>query len=368
MLYRSMVGVLPGRKVNSLRLLLLIVLGISFLPAQPIFVVEFRETVGRMVRLHVPDAQAAARLRRLQPIQKVPASLIEEAQEWGAGPLTLRELRSLVEKHAGKPSSNEVLPTVQGRQGRFEIEDGEPAVILESIRLYAEEYARSIPNFLCYRNTSFMKDNTGLGRWKQHLLLKERLVHLEDGDHHEIVAVDGEEVDGKVMLFHGGITVTGEFGNIIKRIFEEKTQARFYWIDEFEEAGERRVDIAFTVAQQHSSMEMSSGRKSVKTGYRGELTASASTGQIYRIRLAQNVPPKDFPIRGASWDIHYAPVQVDQQELLLPVRATTEAYQSSGFMRNEATYTDFQKYAAESSIQFGDLPDAADEPPFSPNN
>lgn len=344
----------PGK---GLRLLCGLLLAAVLAPTQPILFRDLREAVGRMVRLNVPDAQIAARLRRVQPIQQVPAGLAEEAAIWGAGPLTQRELRTLAEKSVSKAPSGEILGSVQGRPGQFPIEEGEPSVILEAIRLYAAEYSQSIPNFLCFRNTQFMKDKTGLGRWEPHLHLRERMVHQEDGDHHEIVAVDGKEVDGQVMIFHGGITVSGEFGNIIRRIFEEKTKTRFYWIGDYEEEGERRVAIAFEVDQQNSSMEMSSGRKSVKTGYRGELVAAPDTGQIFRIRLAQHNPPKDFPIRGASWDIRYAPVKVEAQELLLPVKAITEAYQSAGFMRNEATYTDYQKYAAESSIQFDVLPD-----------
>lgn len=358
-----MLRFISGRENSWMRPVLMLLVGVLLAPAQSMSLAELRETVGRMVRLNVPDAQLAARLRRLQPTEQVTPSFVDEAENWGAGPLTLRELQTLAEKSSGKPPSPHVLPSLQGRQGQFVITDGEPAVILEAIRLYADDYSRSIPNFLCFRNTSFLKDKTGLGRWDKHLMLKERLVHLEDGDHHDIVAVDGEEVDGKVMIFHGGITVTGEFGNIIKRIFEEKTQAVFYWIGDFPEDGERRVAIAFEVEQANSSMEMSSGRKKVKTGYRGELIASADTGQIYRIRLAQKDPPRDFPIRGASWDIHYAPVKVEEHELLLPVRAITEAYQSGGFMRNEATYTDYQKYSAESNIQFGEfLSDSDSEP------
>lgn len=323
-------------------------------PAQSMSVVELREVVGRMVRLHVADAQVAARLRRIQPTEKVSPSLVAEAEQWGAGSLTLRELQNLARKSSSKPETRTLLTSVQGRRGEFEIQGGEAAVVLEAVRMYGEDYSRSIPNFLCYRNTSFLKDNSGLGRWKKHLMLRERLVHLEDGDHHEVVAVDGEEVDGQVMIFHGGLTVSGEFGNVIRRLFQEKTRTRFFWIGEDSGDGEPRVAIAFEVSDENTSMELSSGRDKVKSGYRGELSVSPDTGQIFRVRIGLNETPNGFPIRGASWDIRYASVKVEDQELLLPVSAITEAYQSGAFMRNEATYTDYQKYAAESSIQFGD--------------
>ena len=340
-------------QVFLLRLSLLMLVTILTASAQQLSLSDLREAVSRMVLLNADDAEVAARLRRMQPREKIPSTLRAEAEEWGSGPLTLREVDNLIRKSESKPSSQEVLPTLPGRRGQFEIVDGEPAVILESIRLYAADYSESIPNFLCFRNTTFLQSKNGIDRWKRNLHYRERLVHLEDGDHHQIVEVDGKRIDDDTIVLLGGITVSGEFGNILRRIFEEKTHTRFYWIGEESNDGERAVAIAFTVAKEHSSMELSYGGEKQKEGYRGDLIASAETGQIRRIRLAMNALPRDFPIRGAAWDIRYAPVKVDERELLLPVAATTEAYQWGIFLKNEATYTDYQKYSAESSISFG---------------
>lgn len=351
--------VMRMKRSIPLRLWFLLICAIGAVSAQQLSLPILRDALARMVLLNVDDAQVAARLRRMQPRERVPESLRQEAEEWGAGPLTLREVDSLIRESDSKPPSRQVFLSPPGRRGQFEIVDGEPAVILESIRLYAEDYSESIPNFLCFRNTSFFQSRNGIDRWKQNLHFRERLVHLEDGDHHQIVEVDGEKVDEDTIVLHGGITVSGEFGNILRRIFESKTQTRFYWIGEEQSlgegpsGGERLVAIAFSVEKEHSSMELSYGGKKEKEGYRGDLIASGETGQIVRIRLAMNPLPKGFPIRGAAWDIRYAPVKVDEQELLLPVSATTEAYQRGVFLKNEATYTDYQKYSAESSISFG---------------
>jgi hypothetical protein len=360
------------RNVQSglVRMLLLALVLPVLAPAQALSLPELREAVGRMVRLHVPDAQVAARLRRIRPTEQVPPNFAAEVEGWGAGSLTIRELEGLAQRTANLPPSRTVLTSVQGRHGQFEIRDGEPAVILEAVRMYAEEYSQSIPNFLCYRSTSFLADKTGLGNWNKRLMLKERLLHLEDGDHHEIVEVDGETVGRDVRVFHGGITVSGEFGNIIRRIFSEKTKARFFWIGEEPNSVPGAVDeplvaIAFEVDQENTSMTLSSGRREVKSGYRGELTVTKFSGQIVRVRLALDESEGKFPIRSASWDIQYAPTLVEGiegPELLLPVRAITEAYQRDGFMRNEATYTEYQKYTAESNIQFGgSFEDLSDE-------
>jgi hypothetical protein len=343
------------------RMLLLVLVLPLLLTAQSLSLPELREVVGRMVRLHAPDAQVAARLRRVKPVDQVPTQFAAEAESWGAGSLTVRELEAMAQRTAGLPLSRVVLASVQGRRGEFLIQDGEAAVILEAARIYAEEYSRSIPNFLCYRSTSFLKDKSGMGNWKKSLMLKERLLHLEEGDHHEIVEVDGETVDGSVRVFHGGITVSGEFGNILRRLFSEKTEARFYWIGDEPGGDEPRAAIAFEVDQENTSMTLSSGRREVKNGYRGELTVSKQTGQIHRVRLALDESEPRFPIRSASWDIRYAPTVVEDIEVLLPVSAITEAYQSGGFVRNEATYSDYQKYTAESNIQFGGTLDDVSE-------
>src|SRR5690606_27414377 len=113
--------------------------------------------------------------------------------------------------------------------------------------------------------------------------------------------------------------------------------------------------LGFVVRQENSSMRISSGdEEEVVVGYAGEAYASRSTGQIFRIRLTMDELPRGYSIRGATWDIRYGPVKVEEQELLLPVSAAVEAYQEGHFVRNEATYTEYQKYTADSNIRFGE--------------
>jgi hypothetical protein len=343
---------------------------------------ELRTMVERSVHLRVPDAQTAARLRKIQPTELVPADAAELAATWDAGPLTQQELRRLAERSTGKaaPVSGDSGSGDSGSRdsargdsasgdwgngglgsgsslkrhprGMRPIQDGEQAVVLELIRLYAQEYSASIPNFLCYRNTRFFKEQTPFGRWKLDTELKERLSHTGEEDDHEIVAVDGKEVQGKVLVLHGGLTVSGEFGNVMRRVFEAETETTFTWMAG--KPGAEEVVLGFVVSEEKSSMRISSGDEEVIVGYAGEVHASPATGQIYRIRLTMDPLPKGHPIRGATWDIFYGPVKVEEQELLLPVRASVEAFQQGRFVRNEATYTDYQKYTADSSIRFGE--------------
>lgn len=314
---------------------------------------ELRALVERSVHLRASDAQTAARLRKVQPAEAVPADAAERAASWDAGPLTQQELRRLAERSAGKPAPGQAASLRKSPRGMQPIRGGEHAVVLELVRMYAQEYAASIPNFLCYRNTRFLEERTPLGRWKLDTELKERLSHAGDEDKHEIVAIDGEEVDGDTLFFSAGLTVSGEFGNVMRRVFEPETETTFTWMAG-DPGAEEAVVLGFEVSEEKSSMRISAGDEEATVGYVGEVYASPSTGQIFRVRLTMNELPKGHPIRGATWDIHYGPVKVEEQELLLPVRAAVEAHQQGRFVRNEATYTDYQKYTAASSIQFGE--------------
>lgn len=315
---------------------------------------ELRAVIERAVHLRVPDARVAARLRKIQPAEAVPVSSAERAATWDAGPLTQRELRRLAEQSAGRPGSPSPVELRPNPRGMPPATNGEAAVMVELIRLYAQEYTESIPNFLCFRNTRFLKESSPLGRWKLDAELKERLSHEGDEDEHEIVAVDGEQSKGKVVFFHGGLTVSGEFGNVMRRIFDPETETVFTRMDSGSEAPDR-VILGFVVRQDRSSMRISSGsEEEMVMGYAGEVHASRSTGQVFRIRLTMDELPKGYPIRGATWDIRYGPVKVEERELLLPVSATVEAYQEGRFVRTEATYTDYQRYSSDSSIRFGE--------------
>lgn len=347
----------------ALLFVVLLVVPAKHADAQTVEAADVQDAVALMLRLNVPEQQVAARLRRMKTRQPVPTELRDEIAAWGASPLVQQEMHRLIERSRGKGRTEGSVPTreltrIDGyvRRSGEPILDGERAVILETVRLYAEDYSDSIPNFLCVRNTDFYVSNTGVDNWKRRLQLRERLVHLEDGDHQEVTAVDGKEVQEgqRVFASAGGITVSGEFGNILRRIFEEKTQTHFYWLGEEPGAGERRVVIGFSVEKERSSMRLTVAEEEITSGYEGQLVASGETGKIYRVQLAMHESPEGYPIRGAAWDIRYAPVTVEDKEMLLPTTATTEAYQAGGvFLRNEATYTDYQKYAAESNIEFG---------------
>ncbi len=345
---------LPGRAFGACFLLLLASPLAPPISAQEMHWEELRGVIERAVHLRVPDARVAARLRKIQPAEAVPVSSAERAATWDAGPLTQREIRRLTEQSAGRPGPRSPVELRANPRGMPPVTGGEASVMVELIRLYAQEYTESIPNFLCFRNTRFLRESTPLGRWKLDTELKERLSHEGDEDEHEIVAVDGEQIKGKAMFFHGGLTVSGEFGNVMRRIFEPETETVFTRMDSDSENSERAV-LGFVVRQDRSSMRISSGdEEEMVMGYAGEVHASRSTGQIYRIRLTMDELPKGYPIRGATWDIRYGPVKVEEQELLLPVSATVEAYQEGRFVRTEATYTDYQKYSSDSSIRFGE--------------
>lgn len=325
------------------------------LSAQTMGWAELRSVVERAVHLRMPDAKVAARLRKLQCTEAVPPSSAERAASWDAGPLTQRELRRLAERSASRPSPAAPTQLCPNPRGMPPATNGEVAVVVELVRLYAEEYTESIPNFLCIRNTRFLKDSSPLGRWKLDTELKEKLSHIGDDDEHEILAIDGDDVDGDVLFFSGGLTVSGEFGNVMRRIFDSETETVFTSMGNDPGGDPDRVILGFLVRQENSSMRISSdGEEEVVVGYAGEAYASRSTGQIFRIRLTMDELPKAYPIRGATWDIRYGPVKVEEQELLLPVSAAVEAYQQGRFARNEATYTDYQKYTADSNIRFGE--------------
>ncbi|MCZ2156125.1 MAG: hypothetical protein LC114_19865 [Bryobacterales bacterium] len=331
----------------------LLIAGLMTLPiaAQKLEWNDLRAAVERMVHLRVPDAAAAARLRKIQSLNAIPASTVETAAEWDAGPLTQRELRRLTEQSASQPDHG-ALPELRHHPRRMpSAANGEAGVIVELVRLYAQDYSESIPNFLCFRNTRFMKDNTPFGRWKLMTELREKLSHTGEDDEHEIVAIDGVRVRDATIIFNGGLTVSGEFGNVMRRIFDPDTQTTFTWMGQGENAD--RIVLGIQVRQEHSTMRISSGDgEEVVMGYSGEVHASRSTGQIFRIRLTMDELPKGHAIRGATWDIHYGPVKVEERELLLPAFAAVEAYQHGRFVRNEATYTDYQKYSADSNIRY----------------
>ena len=119
-----------------------------------------------------------------------------------------------------------------------------------------------------------------------------------------------------------GASSSGEFGSILKEMFDPETQTDFAWERWATLRGKRMYVFSFRVSQANSDYSIyhqPSGR-TVVAGYHGLIYADRNSNQIMRLRMDADALPADFPIQRVSLDLNYDFTLIADKEFVLPLK------------------------------------------------
>ena len=155
----------------------------------------------------------------------------------GIGPKTLNALRSAA-RPVARPwsAAKPVAAAAEGRTAaRPQCE--EQAAIIDEVREYALNYSKSLPNFLSTQVVRRYQAGAPGSRyaarysepsWQQVDLLTLRLSYFEQKEEYKLIMHNNSPTTQDYKSV-GGATSTGEFGSLLREIFEPRTHARFEW-------------------------------------------------------------------------------------------------------------------------------------------
>jgi hypothetical protein len=310
------------------------------------------------IRLQHPDKQVARFLENVKLTESLDERTIEDLQGEGAGPRTLEALRSLAETarklpkpeaKAPKPAPSAIPPPSTEEQAR----------VLREVRENALNYTRRLPDFICTQVTRRYVDPAGLELWQMVDVLTARLSYFEQKEDYKLVLVNNRVTDQGFDSV-GGATSTGEFGSLLRELFERRTQARFQWERWATMRGKRAHVFSYRVAQPNSQWHISYERRlDIIAGYAGLVYVERDTNMVLRITLdAQDLPPS-FPVQQASTTLDYDYSAVGEQQYLLPLKAVVRMRSDKVLTRNDVEFRMYRKFSAEAVVTF----DADDTPP-----
>ncbi|MEK7407433.1 MAG: hypothetical protein AAB225_20340, partial [Acidobacteriota bacterium] len=260
--------------------------------------------VRSSVELKHPDNQVAGYLRKVQLSERLDDRTIEDLDLLGAGPKTLEALRELGEAsknlpEAAKPAPKPApapLPPPSAAEQRQIIEEG---------RKYALNYVRSLPDFICTQVTRRYEDPTGLEFWGQQDVITARLTYFERREDYKVVLINNRPTDISYDAL-GGASSTGEFGSMLREVFEPETQARFRWERWATLRGRRAHVFSYQVAQPQSKWRISYQKTlDIIPAYQGLVYVDRDSRAVVRLTLdAVGIPPS-FPIQQAGTVLDY---------------------------------------------------------------
>jgi len=156
----------------------------------------------------------------------------------------------------------------------------------------------------------------------------------------------------------GGAKSFGDFGSLMRGIFEPASQTRFAF--DHRSRLRERVVMAFNyhVDQANSRYEVryEDGRRIVPA-YSGQVLVDEETHQVLRVTLKAEGIPSDFPVKSAETRLDYDYQELSGLRFLLPLQAMVQMSGEDYLTKNDEQFRIYAKYSADSSITFdSDVP------------
>jgi hypothetical protein len=329
---------------------------------QTMTVARLTEWLRNPATIQEGDAALARFLSHVKLADRLDGQAIENLRsQVPLGPKTMDALRKLRDQSKALPKA---APAPADPAPRPAPSAEEQAAILDEVRQYALDYSRKLPNFVCLemerRFLAQPPDERGPvsePQWRQVDSITKRVSYFEQKEDEKVIE-HNHVYSTESMKSLGGTQSWGDFGSMMRQVFEPSTAARFEWAGWFRLGGELVMGFDFSVPLERSKYRLEVDDRSIVTAYRGRVNVDPKTHVILRVKVeAVNIPP-DFPLRSASDALYYETQTISGLPFLLPAQVDVRMGAANYLSRNVKEFQAYRKYSADSSITFDDVPPA----------
>jgi hypothetical protein len=308
------------------------------------------------------DGEVAKYLAKVRLTERLDDRIIEDLQGSGIGPKTLQALEALRDRTkdlmAAKPIAPQAPPAPIPPPS-----SEEQAAIIADVREYALNYSKNLPDFICTQvtrryaapmpGTRWGGSSMSEPRWQAEDVLQIRLSYFQQKEKYQVVLANNAIVN-KDYEQMGGSKSFGEFGSMLREIFEPSTEARFEWDHWGTLRGKRVMAFAYHVSQSRSQYRLvvEDAKLSIIAAYRGLVEVDPDTHVVMRVStIAENIPP-DFPIRKAEDVLDYDYQEISGNTFLLPLKSQVLMSGGDALTRLDEEFRLYRKYSAEAEIKY----------------
>lgn len=315
--------------------------------------------VKSSVQLREDDRKLAETIKKIHLSNQLDAHTVETLQTLGAGRLTVAALKGLMADSSILPAPPAPAPKVTAAPMAAP-DAAQRKEILAAVTENALNYSDSLPNFICLQVTQRYVDRSGGDHFVATDKIAERLSYFEHKEDYKVISVNDTPVTNRKHEQLGGATSSGEFGTMLREIFDPASQTEFQW----ERWGKLRDHImhvySFRVQLENSQYRITAEdvKRTVTVGYHGLIYADRDSRSVMRITMEADDIPADFPIRSASETLDYDSIAISGVKFILPLKVEMQMRDGKSAMKNQAAFRLYNKFGADTSITF-DAPDAA---------
>ena len=331
-------------------------------------VAQLQQFIHTSARNKYPDKQVVVYLKKYKLTEQLTdhdlMAMISEA----AGPQTADALKQMqhdsrnLSLPAGAATDGVAVPAGAAKPAEAVKPVPRPAPplqdqerIIEEAREVALSYTKKLPDFICLQYTRRMVDRNGSGYFQQYSTLAERLSYFEQKEDYKLISENGNPAaTQKPRESLGGAISSGEFGSMLREIFEPETAAEFH----FERWGNWHGHICYVynyhVERSNSrwTIDWEHGAQTYRPAYSGLIYIERDAPVVIKVTLVSEGIPSSFPIQEAQSSLEYEYQEISGQQFLLPVRSEMTMRDSKAISKNEVEFRNYRKYSAETLIKF----------------
>lgn len=248
------------------------------------------------------------------------------------------------------------------------------AALIETSLQKSLAYAHSLPDFVCTEVISRYKLGVTAATtmpasvagaritnpapdWLLLDKLRVNLSYFQQHEAHELKLLNGSPTSQTFDSLNIGVTSTGEFGGILKSIFDPESQTSFRW-KSWKTVRRRPVGVyVYQVEAIHSSYYVKGGTPGnvhqAIVGFHGTLDIDRETGEVVHLGHAADHIPPELQWSSAVTEVDYDFIEVAGKRYLLPVHSQTNMDGKTESLKNESEFRDYRKFDISSKVGYG---------------
>ena len=338
-----------------MRVLLLLCAAVSLAIAQTsINVSQLKQFIHSSVEKKFPDKQVVKYLKMYKLTERLTDRDLMMMVAEGPGPETTEQLKEMQETSKSLPIPADMVkadtpppapmpPPPAADQDR----------ILSEAREIALDYTTHLPDFLCLQYTRRYIDPQGTDYFQQVDSVATRLSYFDQKEDYKVISVGGK-LSNKDYQKLGGAISSGEFGTMLKQVFEPETAAEFAFERWAKLDGRICLVYHYHVSRARSkwSIDWNNGEQVYSPAYSGSIFIDREVPVVMRLTLVAEGIPTSFPIQEAKSTLNYGYQDISGKQFLLTMNSEMRMREGRLLVKNETEFRNYRKYSADAVITF----------------
>jgi hypothetical protein len=229
---------------------------------------------------------------------------------------------------------------------------GEQKQVIDSARSLALQYTANLPNFICTETFRRSRQAKPSQAWKLVDTIAVDVAFSEKGERYNVLTINGKS-SRKRFSDLGGAMSDGDFGTVLRWIFQPESQTAFHFEQTEELRGRPMHVFSYRVEQNHSQFQVHANNLHMVAAFSGLVYVDRENNRVMRITYAPSGIPADWPITRALSELDYGFAEIGGQEFLLPLHAELSVTMKDGGQdRNEMQFGNYRKFSSEATLKF----------------